>query len=231
MIKKPITILVLVALLGVSLTVPAMAQQRVSIKLSSELTTKWSLLRRKNVQEDLKLGPEKSKSIVKVLDDAMSDLRSFSPSGATSVEDIQDSINEHARTVEKKFIPKLTSEMTPEQLTRLSQVELQIGELPVLESKSVAEKLGFTSEQASQVKALLKKGDEEISESMMKNMEEMPNPENGRVIAKPNAKAGLERTRITKQYREKFLKLLTEDQTKVWATLVGDPIKPAGVQN
>ncbi len=231
MIKKPITILVLVALLGVSLTVPAMAQQRVSIKLSSELTTKWSLLRRKNVQEDLKLAPEKSKSIVKVLDDAMSDLRSFSPSGATSVEDIQDSINEHARTVEKKFIPKLTSEMTPEQLTRLSQVELQIGELPVLESKSVAEKLGFTSEQASQVKALLKKGDEEISESMMKNMEEMPNPENGRVIAKPNAKAGLERTRITKQYREKFLKLLTEDQTKVWATLVGDPIKPAGVQN
>ena len=228
MIKKPLKFLVLVALFGACLTVPAIAQERIAIKLTSVLTTKWNLLKGKNVLEDLKLGAEKSKTIVKLLDDAMIELRAFSPSGVTSMEEVQEAINDHVKVVEKKFIPKLTGAMTAEQLIRLGEIELQIGAIEVLESKSVAQKLELTSEQNAKVKDLVKKASDEISEMTMKNSEDVASPENGTIMRKPSPKAAIERQKISTEYRAKFMKLLTPEQVKTWGTMVGEPLKAIG---
>ncbi|MFN0018348.1 MAG: hypothetical protein ACKVP0_08820 [Pirellulaceae bacterium] len=166
--------------------------------IRSEGTTsrasRTTLARNVAVQDDLKLTPEQRQQI------------------ATAVESTTAAAI--ARAVEAKVIAVLT----PEQLARLKQIELQqVGVLALLQAETALE-LKLTDDQ----KTSLGKLRDEAAASFQSALTELRSVRDpGTATAELNAKIREKTTELTKVRDEKMLAVLSDEQRKSWQEMLG----------
>jgi Spy/CpxP family protein refolding chaperone len=161
------------------------------------------LLSRKAVRDDLKLTDEQNQRVRAAL---VKQITAF-----IDATDLPKAEREQKLTELRKQGHRIVAEiLTPEQLTRLRQIRLQVqGPRAVLNPKT-AEKLGITSEQREKIIGTFKGAKKDF----VALFEGGANRED----------IGAKLVELRRQLTEQTLSVLTEDQRARWKELTGEPI-------
>jgi hypothetical protein len=177
-------------------------------------------LRRKDVQEELAISDEQRREIDRLWGELQEQRHGFgfreSPGfSEMDQEDRRKKFDDLAQRNEKKVAGLLR----PDQAERLKQIALQ-GRLPYTfrDDENVAEALGLTPEQLRNIQTIVEIYISEVQ-----------------AVRHDSVTRGLphEQTRqmtdeVRKTATDNILKLLTDDQNKQWAQLIGKPFKASG---
>ena len=157
-------------------------------------TSRTTLARNTAVQDDLKLTPEQKQQIAAAAE-------ANSPAA-----------------IARAFEQKIDATLTPEQLARLKQIELQQGGASALLRTEVVKQLSLTNDQ----QAAMRKAVDEASASVRAQMSELSGanrqaPNTADLFAKLREKS----LEINKQRDEKIMAVLSDEQRKTWQEMLG----------
>jgi hypothetical protein len=192
---------------------PAMAQGQGRGGMGMGMGGPANLLGNPSVQKELKLDEgqiEKAKELATATREKMMGLRDQltdlqGAERATKQAELAKPINEEAMKTAKAFLKA-------EQLTRLTQIEIQQRGAAAFSDAAIAKKLSITDEQAGKIKTILasqQTGMQEIREA------------NGQDFAAMMPKM----TALRKETNTKVTALLTDDQKKTWKEMTGEPFE------
>jgi Spy/CpxP family protein refolding chaperone len=189
------------------LAAPALAQGRGGF--GGGMGGPVNLLARQEVQKELKLTTEQTEKATALAtsnrEKMMAELEGVDQAdrGAKMME-VSKKLNEEGLKKIKGFLKE-------EQVTRLTQIDLQQRGLPVLaDDKEVAKKLSITDEQATKIKTITADMQAERREIMQSAGDD-------------RQAAGQKVQTLQKETGEKILALLSADQKKTWKEMTGEP--------
>jgi hypothetical protein len=119
---------------------------------------------------------------------------------------------ELAKPINEAAMKTVAGFLKPEQVKRLSQIELQQRGGNALSDPAIAKKLGVTDEQASKVKTILAD-----SQSEMRELFQSAGDDRQAAMAKVQT--------LRKETNSKVMALMTEDQKKTWKEMTGEPFE------
>jgi hypothetical protein len=119
---------------------------------------------------------------------------------------------ELAKPINEAAMKTVAGFLKPEQVKRLSQIELQQRGANALSDPAIAKKLGVTDEQASKVKTILAD-----SQSEMRELFQSAGDDRQAAMAKVQT--------LRKETNSKVMALMTEDQKKTWKEMTGEPFE------
>ncbi len=212
------TLLATGLLLAISHHVNAQTQTR--IVATNHIATKWSLVRRPDVQKDLHMSAEKAKQVLELVEVALSEMKYYHPEGGiTAGEDIHAGVMRHMADVDRRYAKQFLALVTPQVDRRLDELEIQLGPISVLGRQDVVKKLGLTTAQQAEI--------EKLTDGFHKHLLEIRGSEPESQRGGP-VKLGSEHEKqlsaINKKIREEFLSKLRPEQLKTWHELIGAPV-------
>lgn len=190
---------------------PAMAQGRGGMGMG--MGGPANLLGNPSVQKELKLDEtqiEKAKELATTTREKMAGLRDQltdlqGQERMTKQAELSKPINEEAMKTAKAFLK-------PEQLTRLTQIEIQQRGAVAFSDAAIAKKLGITDEQSGKIKTILAS-----QQTGMQEIREAAGQDFAAMMPKMTA--------LRKETNTKVTALLTDDQKKTWKEMTGEPFE------
>lgn len=210
-----------VLLLVVALAAPAMAQEKKKRGGFGGRGFGFSrpamLLNNPDVQKDLGLTDAQKETITAFREKQTELFRGF-----------QDMSNEERQEAFKKIqtdSEKLVKDLKPEQQTRLKQLQVQQAGVNLFVNPEAATRMGFSEADANKIK-LSDEQKEKIQELGRKMDEEMRELRGGAGFGQRPDEATLKKINaLTKEYRDKQLAVLTDDQKKTYKEMTGKPFE------
>ena len=119
---------------------------------------------------------------------------------------------ELAKPINEGVMKSASEFLKPEQVKRLTQIEIQTRGANALTDSAIAKKLGVTEEQTAKVKTILADQQAEMQEI--------------RQSAGNDFQAAMPKiTALRKETNTKVMALMTEDQKKTWKEMTGEPFE------
>jgi uncharacterized protein YukE len=166
------------------------------------------LLANEGVQKELKLTDEQTEKVKEFGQSQMEKLREAFGGGGGRPDFEKMREMQKASTGAAEKLVKET--LKPEQQKRLKQIQLQQGGLMAFATEEVQKGLKLTDDQKEKLKTL--------GADMQKDMQELRQGGGG---FSPET---MQKTRaLTKEYMDKAMETLTDDQKKAWKDLTGEP--------
>ena len=131
------------------------AQTQTRIVATNRIATKWSLVRRPEVQKDLHMSAANAKQVLDMVEVAMSEMKYYHPEGGIAAgEDIHEGVMKHMADVDRRYTKQFQALVTPQVDRRLDELEIQLGPISVLGRQDVVKKLGLSTAQKAEVDKL-----------------------------------------------------------------------------
>jgi hypothetical protein len=197
-------------------------------------TIRSRLLISETVQDDLDLTAEQREKIKGVVMTGKQFSREFAPKlrevfrpGDYSQEEWEArelrsrAVMDEVKTKRKELQTKALAILTPKQLERLKQIQLQTGIAATLEKPEISKSLGFSKEQTDQINAIRDRETEELRVEFP-SINNLSRAERGQKLIEFQKKSD----RVSADNRKAILGLLTTEQRTKLATIVGKPIEP-----
>jgi Spy/CpxP family protein refolding chaperone len=177
------------------------------------------LLASKSVQKELALTDSQKASFQK-LRDAENGSHPFSGGlVGQSPEDIQKKLDQHATENRSRVFNLLT----PQQIARLNEINIQVVGVAALSFNDVAEKLGLTAEQKTQLKT--------VAAEARRKQDDLNATNNGRPVEASKRPAYKQKlTQIASERTKQALAVLTDEQQAKFKILQGEKFDTSTIQ-
>lgn len=201
-----------------ALSAPALAQGRGGFGGGMGMGGPTALLANPGVQKELKMDSEqveKANALATEVREKMTEVRSQlegleGQERMAKQQELAKPINEDAMKKAKKILKE-------EQVTRLTQIELQQRGVNAFSDPAIAKKLSITDEQSSKIKSLLADQQSEMQEIRQ-------SAGNDFQAMMPKIQA------LRKETNTKAIALMTDDQKKTWKEMTGEPFEVPPMQ-
>ncbi|MBX3118041.1 MAG: hypothetical protein KF784_03180 [Fimbriimonadaceae bacterium] len=186
----------------------------------------YQALTRKDVASDLALEPGQQTKIAAALkthqEDVHEEIQSIFSGGVSSQEEAQKAVNDLITRLDVELRKKLSAILTPDQLKRFDQIELQISAVRAFSRENIAKAMDFSADQKKKLDSIMETYNQGMR-AINENAQHEQVDGGFRVILGPEDEKKLDQLRI--KALDDIKKLMTPEQKKKWDELTGPEFK------
>jgi hypothetical protein len=175
--------------------------------------SKAELLQNKSVQDDLKVTPEQDRKLREVG-------REFEAAHADEIAQLRKEKDarkgfELRRVALEAMTRAMNDILTPRQLKRLGQIEIQAQGVAALMRSEVQKELSLSDKQREEIRSITDAGEKEVRETLKSPPSD----------ARGWAEVGKKLRKLHQDTEERALAVLNDEQRKAWKEMTGEPFE------